>query len=164
MGALIAFEVARELRRGGPQPVRLLVSAHEAPHRPDPDPPISHLDDADFVAEICARYDGIPREVLDQPELMELVLPVMRADFTAIESYAYVADSPLDCPISCFGGAGDRRVALADLEAWSEQTRGSFRLRVLPGDHFFVDTARPMLLAAIAEDLAGPADVEARRA
>lgn len=155
MGALVVFELARELRRrGAPAPVRLLVSGHEAPHRPDPDPPIGHLDDAAFVAEVCRRYDGIPREVLDQPDLMDLVLPVLRADFSVIENYAYAPEEPLDCPISCFGGTEDVRVSRADLEAWQEQTRASFRLRVIPGGHFFLDSARGLVLEAVAHDLA----------
>ena len=154
MGALVAFEVARELRRrGDPRPALLLVSGHEAPHRPDPDPPISHLDDAAFVAEICRRYDGIPREVREQPELMELVLPMLRADFMAIETYAYAEEEPLDLPISCFGGSEDDRVTREDLEAWQAQTRDTFRLRTIPGGHFFLDSARSQLLDAVAEDL-----------
>jgi medium-chain acyl-[acyl-carrier-protein] hydrolase len=154
MGALVAFELARELRRRAwPGPMRLAVSGHQAPHRPDPDPPVAHLPDAEFIEEMRTRYDGIPDEVLAEQELLKLVLPALRADVLVIESYVYASEPPLDCPLSCFGGEEDRQVRREDFEAWREQTRGPFRLRTFPGGHFFVDSARGAVLQALREDL-----------
>jgi len=154
LGALIAFEFARELRRRGwPQPVLLGVSGHEAPQCPDPEPPMAHLPDAEFLHEIRTRYDGIPAEVLAEEELLRLLLPVLRADVEILESHVYTLEPPLDCAIACFGGDQDRRVSREDLEAWREQTRGSFTLRVFAGGHFFIDSARAAVLPALVESL-----------
>jgi medium-chain acyl-[acyl-carrier-protein] hydrolase len=154
MGALVAFEVARELRRrGGPVPVLLAVAGHEAPDCPDPDPPMGHLSDALFIEEVCRRFDGIPPELLDEPELLELMLPVLRADVLLLEAYTYKEEPPLSCPISCLGGTDDRHVTRAQLEEWRRHTRSAFSLHVFEGGHFFVDTARPQLLRALLSDI-----------
>jgi medium-chain acyl-[acyl-carrier-protein] hydrolase len=155
MGAVVAFELARELRRrGGRPPALLALSGHQAPPRPDPKPPISHLPDEEFLAEVQTRYDGIPPEVLAEEELLQLLLPVLRADVQLLESYTYVQEAPLDCPISCFGGEDDPHVSLADLEAWGDETRGPLRVRTFPGGHFFVESARDEVLRALRRDLA----------
>jgi medium-chain acyl-[acyl-carrier-protein] hydrolase len=155
MGALVAFELTRELRRRGERaPLLLALSGHQAPLRPDPEPPFSHLPDAEFLQEVQRRYDGIPPEVLAEEELLQLLLPVLRADIQVLETYAYRKEAPLDCPISCFGGEDDRHVSLADLEAWSDETRGLVHVRTFPGGHFFVDTARDEVLRALSRDLA----------
>jgi medium-chain acyl-[acyl-carrier-protein] hydrolase len=155
MGAVVAFELARELRRrGGRPPVLLALSGHQAPPRPDPKPPISHLPDEEFLSEVQTRYDGIRPEVLAEKELLQLLLPVLRADVQLLESYTYAQEPPLDCPISCFGGEDDPHVSLADLEAWGDETRGSLRVRTFPGGHFFVDSARIEVLRALSCDLA----------
>lgn len=153
MGALVAFELARELRRqGAAGPVHLFLSGHRAPQIPDPDPPIHHLPDAQFLSEL-QRLDGTPEEVLRDAELMQLAMPTLRADFAACETYSYAADEPLDCPISAFGGAWDPRLPEEQLAGWREQTSERFCLRMLPGSHFFLHTARPLLLSALYEDL-----------
>jgi medium-chain acyl-[acyl-carrier-protein] hydrolase len=154
MGALVVFELARELRRrGAPLPVRLVVSAHEAPHRPPPLPPVSHLPDAELIAEVRRRFDGIPDAVMSEPELLALLVPVLRADIAMLESYVYAPEDPLPCPVTCLAGEDDRHLVREDLLAWAEQTRGSFRFRLLPGGHFFIDGSRDAVLASIVEDL-----------
>jgi medium-chain acyl-[acyl-carrier-protein] hydrolase len=154
MGALVAFELARELRRRRWRgPLLLAVSGHHAPHRPDPEPPITHLPDAEFVEALRERYDGIPSEVLAEPELLALVLPALRADVRVLETYAHTEETPLPCPISCFGGEDDRHVPLRELQAWADMTRDACRVRLYPGGHFFLDTAAPALLEALREDL-----------
>jgi medium-chain acyl-[acyl-carrier-protein] hydrolase len=130
------------------------LSGHQAPQRPDSEPPFSHLPDAEFLEEVQRRYDGIPPEVLAEEELLQLLLPVLRADIQVLETYAYAKEPPLDCPISCFGGEGDRHVSLADLEAWRDETRGPLRVRTFPGGHFFVESARAEVLHALSRDLA----------
>lgn len=155
MGALAAFELARELRRrGAPGPVRLLVSGARAPQRPNPHPPIRHLPDREFLDEVRRRYDGIPGPVLENPELLELLLPSLRADFTLFETYVHAPAPPLSCPLSCFGGHDDGRVSSDDLEGWRQQTRGAFSLRMFEGGHFFLQSAEAQVRRAVAEELA----------
>jgi len=155
MGAVVAFELARELRRRGARaPVLLALSGHQAPQRPDAEPPISHLPDAEFLDEVRRRYDGIPAEVLAEEELLQLLFPVLRADIQVLEAYAYEKEPPLDCPIYCFGGEDDPHVSLPDLEAWRDETRAPLRVRTFPGGHFFVESARADVLHALSRDLA----------
>ncbi len=154
MGALLSFELARYLRRQrAPLPVYLFASAHRAPHLPDRKAPIYDLPDPQFVAEL-RQLNGVPAEVLENAELMELMLPLLRADFAIAETYAYSEDAPLSCPISAFGGMTDEEVNEEEVAAWREQTLGAFRMRMLPGDHFFLFTQRAALLQAVSEDVA----------
>lgn len=155
LGALVGFELARQLRRqSGVQPVRLFVSADRAPQIPHRDRPIHALPEAEFLGEL-RRLNGIPREVLEEAELMQIMLPVLRADFAVYETYVYSSEPPLNCPISTFGGLQDHRVSRGDLEAWRDQTSGSFSLRMFPGDHFFLRTTQPLLLHALSQELRG---------
>jgi medium-chain acyl-[acyl-carrier-protein] hydrolase len=153
MGTLISFELARQLRRqNAPAPVHLFVAGHRAPQLPDPDPPTYHLPEADFV-ESVRRFNGTPDIVLQNAELMRLMLPVLRADMTISESYKYTPGEPLDCSISAFCGMQDSEASYDSMQAWREQTRGSFRIRLLPGDHFFLRSHQSLLLQAISQDI-----------
>ncbi len=153
MGALIAFELARELRRRkAPQPVHLFVSGRPAPQIPDTRPPLHTLDDDAFIEKLRA-LSGTPEAVLQNEELMALMLPLLRADFAKCETYRYEAQPPLDTPITAFGGLQDERVPLADIDAWRVQTTKAFQKRMLPGGHFFLNTERALLLEGIVIDL-----------
>lgn len=157
LGAFVAFEVARELRRrGGPLPSHLFVSAARAPQLPLPGEPLHCLPDAPFVDQVRRRYGGIPEMVLREPELLELVLPTLRADFAVSETYAHQSEAPFDFPISAFGGEEDPSLRSESLEPWSAHTRSCFRLVTMPGDHFFLESCRSRLLAALLEDLRHP--------
>jgi medium-chain acyl-[acyl-carrier-protein] hydrolase len=149
MGALIAYELARRLDRG---PDRLYVSGHRAPQLPARDRPLRDLPDDELVIEL-RRLDGTPAEVLDDAELCDLLLPRLRADFAIAETYVHVPNPLLDIPITAFGGTEDRLVRPSELRPWACVTRGAFRLRMLPGSHFFLHTARDAVLDALAEDL-----------
>jgi len=154
VGALVAFELVRQLRKQyGLVPAHLFVSGRGAPQIPDPDPPIHQLPDAEFMEELGRRYDGIPEAVRQNAELMEVLRPILRADVTLSESYRYTDETRLACPISCFGGLQDRSTKFEELNAWRAQTSGAFKLRMFPGDHFFMQSARKHLLRALAEDL-----------
>jgi medium-chain acyl-[acyl-carrier-protein] hydrolase len=154
MGALVAFELARELRRRSwPAPVLLVVSGRQAPPRPSPLPPFGHLPDAEFVREVCGRYDNIPGEVLAEAELLQLLLPALRADILVLETHSFTEEPPLDCPISCFGGEEDPHVSREDLDSWTGHTRSGCKVRTFPGGHFFIDTAREAVWRALREDL-----------
>jgi medium-chain acyl-[acyl-carrier-protein] hydrolase len=131
----------------------LFISARRAPQLADADPPIHQLPASAFIEQLCLRYDSIPQAVLAEAELMELLLPTLRGDFTLYETYTYSADAPLACPISVFGGLQDPRVSREHLAAWREQTQSRFTLRQFPGGHFFIQSARAELLRALSEDL-----------
>jgi medium-chain acyl-[acyl-carrier-protein] hydrolase len=155
LGALIAFEVARTLRqRALPAPVRLFASAYRAPHLPSPFPPLHRLDEDELLRQVNERYDGsVPTEVLENAELRTLVIPALRADFAALESYQHGAQRPLECPITVFGGRHDRTLAKGALEAWSVHTSREFRLRLVEGGHFYLQSARQQLVDDISEDV-----------
>ena len=154
MGALLSFELARLLRRrGDPGPAHLFVSARRAPQIPDRRPPLHALPDADLVDQLSRRYNGLPQAVLGNADLMRLFVPLVRADLTLTETYAYASEAPLVCPISAFGGLDDGEIMREELAAWGDQTRGSLTLRMLSGDHFFLQTNRPRLLTAILADV-----------
>jgi medium-chain acyl-[acyl-carrier-protein] hydrolase len=156
LGALVCFEVARLLRREqGLLPAHLFVSACRAPQRPDPHPALHALPDARFLEEVQLRYDAIPAEVVGHAELLELLLPALKADFEAFETYQYVGGAPLDCPVSCFGGVDDRFATREELADWREQTESFFRLKLYPGGHFYLQAVEAELLAELAADLTG---------
>ena len=156
LGAATSFELARYLRRhGSPMPQHLFVSAHRAPQLVDQHLPIHTLPDAIFLEEL-QRLNGIPSEVAAEADLMELMLPLLRADLSLAETYTYSEDAPLSCPISAFGGLADEGVSRDDMAAWQQQTTNSFTLHMLPGDHFFFAKNRFELIKAIMQDLNMP--------
>ena len=153
MGALLSFEVARLLRREcGQQPIQLFVSGRRAPQVPDKDPPTNRLPESDFVAEL-RRLNGTPKEVLEHAELLQFMLPILRADFEVNETYEYAPEPPFHFPITACGGLQDNEVNRQDLEAWREQTNASFVLRMFPGDHFFLNAYQPLFLRTLSYDL-----------
>ncbi len=153
MGALVSFELTRQLRRQGmPGPVHMVVSGHRAPQLPDPHPTIHQLPEPQFLAKL-RNYGGTPEEVLQNPELIELLLPALRADFAVCETYAYTDEEQLDCSITAFGGNEDAKVSRKELSAWQVQTRKFFSFRMFPGGHFFLQTAQPLVLHVLAQDL-----------
>lgn len=150
MGAVLAFEVARALRlKGLPQPSRLIVSGRRGPHTPEPSPPLRHLSDAEFVAEINRRYGGIPAEILENDDVLALLLPCLRADIAALETHRPEPEPPLPCPISAFGGSDDPQTPRAQLDAWGAETTGGFEVRIFPGGHFYLEAQRPAVLAHV---------------
>jgi medium-chain acyl-[acyl-carrier-protein] hydrolase len=147
MGALISFELARELRRRGqPAPLALFLSGRGAPQVPDPDPPTFNLPDPEFVAEL-RRLNGTPKQLLDNPELKEFFLPTIRADFELVETYEYEPEPPLTCPICAYGSLQDPTVPATNLKAWQKQTSGAFKVRMFPGDHFYIHASTDLLHA-----------------
>jgi medium-chain acyl-[acyl-carrier-protein] hydrolase len=153
LGALVAFEFARRLQAHELSPVHLFASGAAAPHLPDRDPPIHHLPDHEFIAEVRRRYAAMPEEILRSDELMEIVLPALRADFTIAETYRCADGPPLECPITAFGGDRDSSVAFYELAAWRSRTSGAFGMRMFPGGHFFIDSARDALIRHVTEEL-----------
>jgi medium-chain acyl-[acyl-carrier-protein] hydrolase len=155
LGALVAFELARRLGRvGGPQPTRLFASGCAAPHLLKPGRMLHQLADAEFRAEL-RRFNGTPPAILAHDELMSLLLPTLRADFALVETYRFATGPRLNCPLEAWGGRNDQTVGPDELHAWREQTTGPARLRIVPGDHFFIQTAQPMLFRVLEQDLLG---------
>lgn len=153
LGALISFELARELRRRGLSlPERLFLSAHRAPQVPKELPDIHDGPDEEFY-EGLRRLEGTPDELLENDELMQLLLPALRADFAIAETYECPPEPPLDCPISVFGGLGDEVTGRDKLQPWAEHTTRDFKLRMVPGGHFFVEESRDLILRAVFQDL-----------
>jgi medium-chain acyl-[acyl-carrier-protein] hydrolase len=154
MGALICFELARQLRhRYALQPVHLFVSAHRAPQIPDPNPPLHHLPDGAFLQALQQRYGPLPAILLQDPELMQLFLPILRADLAVIETYLYQEAPPLDCPISAFGGWQDNVATEESLSVWRNQTHSKFNLTMFPGDHFYLQNAHSFLAQHVSDNL-----------
>jgi medium-chain acyl-[acyl-carrier-protein] hydrolase len=154
MGALIGFELTRYLCRKNysPGPLHLFVSAHRAPQILDPDQPTHNLPEPAFIEEL-RRLKGTPEEIMADTELLHLVLPLLRADFALCETYHYVPERPLSCPITALGGLQDEEVPRNMLAAWKVQTRKAFKLRFFAGDHFFLHKERAALLHVLALDL-----------
>ncbi|HEU5379573.1 MAG TPA: thioesterase domain-containing protein [Ktedonobacteraceae bacterium] len=153
LGALIGFELARQLRsqkRAGL--LHLFVAGRKAPQILRREAPMSVLSDEAFI-EVLRTFQGTPEEVLRNTELMRLFLPLLRADFAIYESYTYTAEAPLECAISAFGGIDDCKVAMSDLLAWKDQTIDAFTLRMFPGDHFFLSGNETALLQLVSREL-----------
>jgi len=155
MGALIAFELIREMRRQGHQlPVHLFASGYRAPHLPPAEPPFSHLPDAEFIDRV-RRYGGIPDLVARNQELMEIFLPILRADFEMTETYLYREEPPLDCPVTAFGGLADPKVTCDKIIAWNKHTTKQFSAHFFQGGHFFLHDSERSLLNQINLQLTG---------
>ena len=148
MGAILAFEVARQLRRMGRGPSALVVSGRCAPQLRTRSPRLAHLDGMELVDRLAGLYGGIPPEVLAEVSLADLMARVLKGDLTVIEGYEYFPDELLACPIVACGGTEDPWVTPDELGGWREQTRGGFVAERYPGDHFYfrrADSERRLL-------------------
>jgi len=138
MGAMLAFELTRELRRRGlPLPQQLIVSACRAPHCELGRAPLHHLPKPEFLDAI-ANLKGTPEAAIANRELMDLLEPVLRADFTAAECWTLSADAPLPVPIAAFGGDQDHWVSAQAIASWREHTNAGFWQQSFSGDHFYM--------------------------
>jgi medium-chain acyl-[acyl-carrier-protein] hydrolase len=152
MGALIAFEMARELRRAGlPGPQMCFVSGRVPPHRPSTTG-LCNLSDEELI-KAMRRLGGTPEAVLRDPPLMKLLLPIVRADAEITERYAHTEEAKLQMPIVALGGQDDPGVSAVQLEEWRNHTTGDFKRYEFPGAHFFINTAREAVLRLLGEHL-----------
>lgn len=153
MGSLISFELTRQLyRQYQIFPIHLFVAACRGVQIPVTNP-IHHLPDNLFIEEVNRRYQGIPATILENSELMQTILPTLKADFKLIETHKFQPDEPLDCPITAFGGLQDKGVSYEDLLAWGVHTHHTFNVKMFSGEHFFLNTSRQLLWQAISEHL-----------
>jgi medium-chain acyl-[acyl-carrier-protein] hydrolase len=156
LGAMLAFETIRALRSAGARlPLHLFVIGRRAPHLPIDGEPMHRLSDERLV-EWMRRLGGTPDKLLQMPEMMELFLPILRADLQVNETYRFSPQAPLELPISCFGGVQDSQASRAQLEAWREHTTAGFNVRMYPGGHFFLKDYQATLLRDIGLDLEQP--------
>jgi medium-chain acyl-[acyl-carrier-protein] hydrolase len=146
MGAAVAFELARALRRRGlAGPRALVVSAARAPrcrrnHVPPPPP-----SDEELIAGLRA-LQGTPGELLEDPAALHALLPALRADTALYRGYMYAEEPPLACPILAYGGLDDQHISREQLEGWAEETTAAFSARRFPGGHFFLELHRGEIL------------------
>jgi len=145
MGAGISFALSASLQKQGIRPKHLFVSGRNAPHV-NVDREITHtLPDDEFRAKLSSM-NGTPPEVLEHPELMELMLPMLRGDFTLSETSVFDMDTRLACPMTALGGEKDENVPLEGIEGWGKYTKSTFTSHMFPGDHFFLQQDTDMLL------------------
>lgn len=155
MGAIVAFEVAWRLQEFcGTTPVRLFASGRRAPSI-FREGRVHQLDDAGLVAELKS-LSGTAASVFDDPDLMRMVLPAIRSDYRAIETYRCPPSRLLHCPVTALTGDRDPHVSIADAEAWREHTTGTFELEVFPGGHFYLNAARTAVVERIVHRLGVP--------
>jgi medium-chain acyl-[acyl-carrier-protein] hydrolase len=151
MGSIIAFELAHELRvRGKALPRALFPAAHQAPKIPY-ESVLSELPDNELIAHLGKLSNTA--QLLENPDLWQLILPTLRCDLSLCDFYAYKARPKLDCPITAFGGQDDV-VSRTALEAWGNETEGPFEVEMLPGGHFFLSSSRAHLLDILSRKLA----------
>jgi medium-chain acyl-[acyl-carrier-protein] hydrolase len=151
MGGIIAFELAQHLRRLGRASLlnHLYVSGCRAPHVPHRSAPIFDLPDTEFLNEL-RKLNGVPEEVFEDRSLLDLLIPLLRADFELIETYEHKSNPPLPCQITAIAGLSDLEVTRDDVRAWRECTSiDDFSMHFLPGDHFFIRQSENLVLQIV---------------
>ena len=149
MGAVLAFEVARRLGPDGP--ATLFVSGRRAPSRHRPEAVHRAGDDA-VLAEL-RKLDGTDARLMGDEELRSMILPALRADYQAVETYVADPDAVLDRPIVALVGDADPRTTPAEAESWRRHTTGRFGLHVFPGGHFYLAAERDRVLDVVSSYL-----------
>jgi surfactin synthase thioesterase subunit len=153
MGALLCYELARRLASiGAPPPFKLLLSGFPAPHIRRPPPVTYDLPDEQFIAAV-QRYDGMEGEVLAHRELMQLVLPILRADLCACQTYRYQPGPRLATSVAVFGGREDPEASQDELLGWRDLVTGGFAIHLFPGGHFFIRSHEKEVLCAVESEL-----------
>ncbi|MFF1607564.1 thioesterase II family protein [Amycolatopsis sp. NPDC058278] len=160
LGALVAYEVTRELRRTGRRlPDSLVVSGFPAPSTKRTEPPVHGLPDDELVAEVGRRHGGLPGEILTDPELKTMVARYLRADYRVLETYQWRPGAPLPVPLTVFGGRDDS-IGEDELRAWGEHVTEPITVRQFAGGHFYFRENPAVVLRALAAALRStvPAD------
>ncbi|MFJ6694641.1 thioesterase II family protein [Streptomyces sp. NPDC091272] len=146
MGAAVAYEVARALEADGAAVGHLFASGARAPQLMRADPAAGTTWSDESVAATLVELGQTDAELLQNPAFMQLVMPYIAADFRMLAAYGGDVDRPLSCPVTALVGASDPRVSVEQTAAWQRSTRGPFRLRTLPGDHFYLAADPPFAL------------------
>lgn len=156
MGAWLGLELVRRLEKAGVRPMVLFASGRQAPQLGCTQPGLTQLDDGAFVAEVQTRYGGIPLEIASEPELLELLLPALRADIAMLEAHQHRQARPVETPIHALVGHSDSTVSQAEITPWARETSGPFSCTVLPGGHFYFQPDPSGLLKLIRRRLKKP--------
>lgn len=136
MGATVGFELARRLTAVGRAPAALMVSARTAPAR-NVDHGVHRLPDAGLIGEI-GKLNGTSGALLDDAELLSMILPAIRADYRAVETYHCAPGAHVNCPVIALTGDADPKTSISDAGAWAVHTTGGFELKLFPGGHFYL--------------------------
>jgi surfactin synthase thioesterase subunit len=153
LGGLIAFETARYCQwHSRPMPQHLFVSGCAAPQYRSPSRHLHTLSNHELI-QALQKYNGTPIEVLANRELMDIVLPAIRADFALAEDYTYILGPLLPTPITVLTGKLDDHVSLAQAEGWRRETLGECRVELFEGDHFFINGEMREVLDCIKPEL-----------
>ena len=153
LGALIAFEAARQLESRSCPMLALFVSGRRAPALPDTGRRRSQFSLEELVCEAQQRSDAVPRESPVDQELLTLVIPALRADFAMLDAYRYQPGAPLHCPIVACGGASDPHASRDEMEAWRTETSGRFSFHSFAGGHFYLQREQEAVTALVANQL-----------
>ena len=151
LGATLAYATARALVARGHPPALLAVSGRRSPHLASRRPPVDSLDDAAFRARLAA-LGGTPPEVLACDDLMELMLPMLRADFAMSDAFLEPDPPPLPVPVLAFAGAEDGAATPDEVAGWKRLAGAGFSLRTLPGGHFFLHEQRASIVRDLIEE------------
>lgn len=151
LGATLGFEVALRLRARGVTPLVLFASGRRAPSR-HRDERVHLADDDGLVAEL-KRLSGTDSQILDDEEVLRMILPAIRSDYRAAETYRYTPGPKLDCPVVALVGDDDPRVTTDEAQAWNEHTTAAFELKVFTGGHFYLTTHATTVMNTIKEHI-----------
>ena len=155
MGAIVAYETACRLRNiDAIQPLHIFLSARAAPHLQEDGDPLRFLDDETFIDRLHQTYGAVPEAIRQSEELRKVFLPILRADVELLEKYKNIRSEPLDCPISVLGGKSDPAISKAMLAGWQTLTSSVFVQHEFPGEHFFINSERNLVIDTILNDLA----------
>lgn len=159
-GGLVAFELAKSLRRlGSPLPEHLFMGASRPPHLGPLLPAIHTLAEDEFVEALQARYGGIPAAIYADREVLNLFIAPMRADFTAYELYRLLPEAPIGVPITAFAATEDHTATPSTMQEWGRHTAARFDLKILPGSHFFPPDTVALVVQTIRDRLLGRSPV-----
>lgn len=137
MGAWLGLEVVRRLEEMGRRPLRFFASGRQAPGLGCTQPPLAHLTDEEFIGEVQQRYGGIPPEILAERELLQLLLPALRADIAMLEAHLHRPGRTIETPLHAIVGDADAMVSPEELAPWAEEVAGDFEVSILKGGHFY---------------------------
>lgn len=152
LGAAMAFEMGLALQAKNKAPHMVIVSGMMSPPNPSLEPAIYHLPDREFREKV-KEFEGTPQEILEHEELMDLMLPLLKADFTMADTYTYQQGRVLDCALVAHGGTEDAHTHEEGIVDWKNYTSGPFNHHVFVGDHFFINAIPDQVLAHIKEQL-----------
>jgi len=145
LGSRVAFEVTLQCQlKGLPLPARLVASGSRAPYLTKPEPVIYDLPDAQFIEQLRV-LDGTPEEVLNNSELIQWLLPLLRADFRIADTYL-APRTPINCPLTVLAGTEDETVSPPEVEGWRDLTSRECDIHWVTGGHFFVERNREWVL------------------